>query len=91
MILITSFKGNTKEIEAEKSRAISIETTLAVGAKWSNGYINPGNPYIAGWNLYCIEGGQAELVETYDTEDEARQVRDGIIQRLLSGAKMVIV
>lgn len=66
---------------------ISRKTALAVGAQWSN----YSQWFLAGYNLYAIEGGKAVLLETYESRKEAEQVRRQLVSNMRSGGALGIV
>lgn len=86
MTAIVTYDHDTQGLEplAEISRV----TALAVAPKY---YEYNSAIKFGGWNLYAIEGKEATLLETYETEEEAVWVRDSITQNIKAQAEMIIV
>ncbi len=67
---------------------ITRTTALPIGAKWCRGR---KKLFFGGYNLYAVEDEAAALIETYDTEREARRARNMIVGALINGAEYVFV
>ncbi len=68
--------------------AVTRTTAFAIAPKWCE-YTKL---FFAGYNLYAIDDdNRAALIETFDTEKEARTLRRMIVEDVKCGAEIVFV
>ena len=82
-----------EECGLEEVTEVTLETAFATAPKYT--FFN-GELMLCGYNLYAVENaledeGRAKLIETYDTEEEARVVRMDIFFKLESGQELIVV
>ena len=82
-----------EESGLEEVIEVTLETAFATAPKYT--FFN-SELMLCGYNLYAVENaledeGRAKLIETYDTEEEARLIRMDIFFKLESGQELIIV
>lgn len=87
--LIATYDYDTQDLEPITT--ITPTTALAIAPKFCESYMVPGTYFLAGWNLYAIDGDRAVLLEAYDSQDAAEWIRDSIMGAMENGAEMVAV
>jgi len=82
------FAFNFAENELEFLAEITKDTSLAVGPKYNT---IKDKHMLWGFNLFAVDGDNAVLLETYESEEEAAAARELIFNKLVTGQEVIVV